>query len=103
MTIAIMYKCPIYFQFEPIYNPMERRMIANRIPNIGQTMTRQRTDNRRTSQPPSRKDLRLPADLLERIRQQAERLGLSDSAYIRQAIARQVERDESESQRSRRS
>jgi hypothetical protein len=41
-------------------------------------------------------DLRADPEWIARIAVQAERLGISISAYIRQAVSRQLERDEAE-------
>lgn len=39
-------------------------------------------------------EMRLSDDLADRLKAQASRLGLSDGAYIRLALVRQLERDE---------
>jgi hypothetical protein len=43
-----------------------------------------------------RLDLRAEPDWIDRIAVQAARLGINVSAYIRQAVTRQLERDEAE-------
>lgn len=39
-------------------------------------------------------EMRLSQELVDRLAVQARRLGLSDAAYIRMALARQLEQDE---------
>jgi predicted HicB family RNase H-like nuclease len=47
-------------------------------------------------------DLRAEPELVARLKRQAKRLGISMSAYIRLAVTRQVEQDESNDPKSHR-
>jgi predicted HicB family RNase H-like nuclease len=51
---------------------------------------------RRRNEDRDRLDLRADREWIARVAAQSERLGISISAYIRQAVTRQLERDESE-------
>jgi len=56
---------------------------------------------RKTEQPRDRIDLRADPAWIARIQAQADRLGLGLSAYIRQAVTRQLEQDEAQAPRPR--
>jgi hypothetical protein len=51
-------------------------------------------DSRKPSEPAARYEIRVEPDWIARVQRQAERLGISAAAYIRQATTRQLEADE---------
>jgi hypothetical protein len=57
-------------------------------------VTRRKPDKRRSNEPPVRLELRVDPAWLARVQQQADRHGLSVSAYLREAGTIRLERDE---------
>lgn len=58
------------------------------------TVARRKPDKRRSNEPPVRLELRVDPTWLTRVQRQADRHGLSVSAYLREAGTIRLERDE---------
>jgi hypothetical protein len=57
-------------------------------------MARRKPQGGKPAQPPGRHELRVEPVWLARVQRQADRLGISASAYIRLATSERLERDE---------
>lgn len=57
-------------------------------------VAKRKSNSRRADDTPDRFEMRVDSDWMARVQRQADRLGISAAAYIRQATTRQLEVDE---------